>query len=331
MTTFLALDHLSKTYGRGPSSVQAVRDLSLTVEQGEIFGFLGPNGAGKTTTIAMICGLLAPDAGQVLLGGAEDRPGRDGAIRARVGACPQTITIWEKLTCLENLEFIGAMYTVPPREAHSRALALLDTFGLAEKRGSLAGTLSGGMQRRLNLALALVHDPDLLVLDEPEAGLDPQSRVMVRDYIHRWVRGNGQDGRGRTVIFTTHNMDEAQRLVDRVAIIDHGCLLEVDTPAALIRRLGAGDVLELSLPPGPPSPADAPAVLSGLPGCEPRLLASADPDRHLLAVRLARGIEDLPAALSLLRAAGYTPGEARLRASTLEDVFIALTGRSLRD
>jgi ABC-2 type transport system ATP-binding protein len=177
------------------------------------------------------------------------------------------------------------------------------------------------MQRRLNLALALVHDPDLLILDEPEAGLDPQSRVLVREYIRGWAGARP----GRTAIFTTHNMDEAERLVDRVAIIDHGRLLVLDTPDALKRRVGPGDVLEIRL--GGPGQVVAPAVLSAL-----RELAGMAACRDgLLEIRCQGAVERLPAVLDALRLAGFVPAEVRLRANTLEDVFLALTGRSLRE
>ncbi len=234
----LRLDRLVRRYG----TLTAVDRLSLDICAGEIFGLLGPNGAGKTTTIQMICGLLQPDSGQVLFHGQPVRS-RSDLLRARMGVCPQSLLLWGTLTCLEQLEFIGEMYNVPRRTARQRGLELLETMGLAEKRNALARTLSGGMQRRLNLILALVHDPEILVLDEPEAGLDPQSRVMVRDYIRGLARK-------KTILLTTHNMDEADRVVDRVAIVDHGRLLALDTPEALKRRVGDGDVLEIEVRPG---------------------------------------------------------------------------------
>ncbi len=307
----LQTEGLTKRYGE----LVAVNDLALKVYEGEVFGFLGPNGAGKTTSIHMLCGLLRPDAGRVLIHG---RPLANGesAVRARVGICPQEIVLWSKLTCLEQLEFVGAMYNVPRRLARQRGLALLETLGLAEKRGQLARALSGGMQRRLNLALALVHDPEILVLDEPEAGLDPQSRVLVRDYIRSLARF-------KTVILTTHNMDEADRLADRVAIIDHGRLLVLDTPAALKRGVGEGDVLEIEVEGAAPA-EQALAAVSAL-GAQATLVG-----QHL--VLRARGIagQILPI-LEALRAAGFSSGEVRLRENTLEDVFLALTGRRLRE
>ena len=224
----LQTEGLTKRYG----SLVAVQDLSLQVDEGEVFGFLGPNGAGKTTSINMMCGLLKPDAGHVVVHGAPIAGGR-AEVRARVGVCPQDIVIWERLTCLEQLQFVGQMYGLAGREALRRSGQLLDELDLAEKRNRQAHTLSGGMKRRLNLALALVHDPDIAVLDEPEAGLDPQSRVKVREYVRSLACK-------KTVILTTHNMDEADRVADRIAIIDHGKLLVLDTPAALKQRVGQG-------------------------------------------------------------------------------------------
>ena len=234
-TTVLQTEHLTKRYG----PLTAVDDLSLEVHEGEVFGFLGPNGAGKTTSISMMCGLLKPDAGRVLIHGQLVHGGAP-EVRARVGVCPQETVLWEKLTALEQLEFVGTLYGVTPRTARQRGGVLLETLGLSAKSNELAGKLSGGMKRRLNLALALIHDPQILVLDEPEAGLDPQSRVLVREFIRSLARK-------KTVILTTHNMDEAERLADRVAIIDHGRLLVVDTPDELKRTVGEGDVLEVNI------------------------------------------------------------------------------------
>src|SRR5512143_3734955 len=235
MTPVIEARDLTKRYG----ALTAVDHLSLEVLEGEVFGLLGPNGAGKTTSINMICGLLKPDAGQVIIHGKVITNG-DASIRARVGVCPQNIVLWGQLTCLEQMQFIGEMYGMRGKTARERSRELLQDLDLGEKEDKLARTLSGGMQRRLNLALALVHDPQILVLDEPEAGLDPQSRVLVREFIKSMAHR-------KTIILTTHNMDEAERMADRVAIIDHGELLVMDTPEALKRRAGEGDVLEIQL------------------------------------------------------------------------------------
>ncbi len=193
----------------------------------------------------MICGLLECNAGDILMNGRSlKKDGRD--YRNRIGLCPQDIVIWESLTCLEQLIDHRDSCTI---SANARPvtgpLQLLDRLGLADKKHALARTLSGGMKRRLNIALALVHRPELLILDEPQAGLDPQSRVLVREYIRSLAAQT-------TVILTTHDMDEADRLADRVAIIDHGKLLVLDTPDNLKKNVGDGDILELRVTGDPP-------------------------------------------------------------------------------
>lgn len=314
MSIVLQTQHLTKRYG----DLTAVDDLTLEVYEGEVFGFLGPNGAGKTTSINMMCGLLRPDAGQVLLHGVP-LEGGDRRARARVGMCPQQIVLWERLTCIEQLQFIGQMYGLGARTARQSGDALLEELDLLEKRDKQARTLSGGMQRRLNLALALVHDPQLIVLDEPEAGLDPQSRLKVRQYIHSLARR-------KTVILTTHNMDEAERLADRVAVIDHGQLLVLDTPAALKRRVGEGDVLEIELA---EKEANAQILSEVLGGFEDR--AQVNVTGNTLTLRALDAVNLLPQVMETLSRNGIETGEVRLRQNTLEDVFIQLTGRRLRE
>jgi ABC-2 type transport system ATP-binding protein len=301
--------HITKRYG----SLTAVEDLSLEIQEGEVFGLLGPNGAGKTTSINMLCGLLKVDSGEVLIHG---KPITDGnaQVRSRVGVCPQNITLWVNLTCLEQMQFLGEMYGLTGKTARQRSLQLLRDLDLEEKKDKLARTLSGGMQRRLNLAMALVHDPQVLVLDEPEAGLDPQSRVLVREYVRSMAHL-------KTIILTTHNMDEAERMADRVAIIDRGRLLTVDTPEALKHSAGEGDVLEIELDGGLEE-----AVLA-LKTLVPQV-TSRD---HTLIVRARSAVELLPPILETLRGLHVQAGEVRLRPNSLEDVFISLTGRRLRE
>jgi ABC-2 type transport system ATP-binding protein len=318
----LQTEGLTKHYG----SLTAVRNLTLAVYEGEVFGFLGPNGAGKTTSIGMMCGLLKPDAGRAMVHGVPITGG-DADVRARVGVCPQNIVVWERLTCIEQLQFIGEMYGVAGREARRRGERLLEEMDLADKRNKQARTLSGGMQRRLNLALALVHDPDILALDEPEAGLDPQSRIKVREYIKSLARN-------KTVILTTHNMDEADRMADRVAIIDHGELLVLDTPEALKRSVGEGDVLEISLNGQASDEARVQAALAGLSNeggahSAPRL--NINIAHGAVTVHALNAVSMLPVILEALAGAGLQPGETRVRQNTLEDVFIQLTGRRLRE
>ncbi|HBB91549.1 MAG TPA: ABC transporter ATP-binding protein [Bacteroidales bacterium] len=221
--------NLTKRYGEQV----AVDQVSLEVNPGEILGFLGPNGAGKTTAIRMICGLLKPDEGQVLFNGLplNEIPGG----KSLLGVCPQENVHWERLTCLEQMVFMGEMYGLSHGESSSRSRELLNQLGLLPQSGKQARRLSGGMKRRLNIALALVHNPDVLILDEPEAGLDPQSRVLMREFI-RAMAGS------RTIILTTHDMDEAERLAQRVSIIDQGKILYTDSPANLKQSFGCDNL-----------------------------------------------------------------------------------------
>jgi ABC-2 type transport system ATP-binding protein len=312
----LQVEGLTKRYG----AVVAVKNLSLAVNEGEVFGFLGPNGAGKTTSINMLCGLLKPDAGRILI---HDRPITNGDTnaRTRVGVCPQNIVVWERLTCLEQLQFVGEMYGLHGVLARQRGTQMLEQLDLSEKRDQQARTLSGGMRRRLSLALALVHDPSIVVLDEPEAGLDPQGRIKVRDFIRSLARH-------KTIILTTHNMDEAERVADRIAIIDHGELLVLDTPQALKRSVGEGDVLEIALN-GQSGVDQARQVCQALKQVTPQV--ALDAAQGTLLIRALNVVNLLPAIMEVLTEAGLHCGEVRLRANSLEDVFIQLTGRRLRE
>ena len=207
----LQVQGLTKRYG----DLVAVDDLTLQIKKGEIFGFLGPNGAGKTTAINMMVGLLTPTGGTVLINGQD----RAHVPKRSIGICPQELVLWEELTCAENLIVIGDMYNLPRAVTNERVHALLADLALSEKAKARVSQLSGGMKRRLNVALAVVHDPDIVVLDEPSAGLDPQSRLLLWDFIR------SLKSKGKTTILTTHAMEEADALSDRVAIIDHGKLL----------------------------------------------------------------------------------------------------------
>lgn len=309
----LEAEGLTKSYG----DLRAVDQLNLEIFKGEVFGFLGPNGAGKTTSINMMCGLLKPDAGRVLVQGVPITRG-DARIRSRIGVCPQEVVLWDRMTCIEQLQFMGEMYDMTSKAARESGNRLLEEFDLLEKRRAQARTLSGGMRRRLNLAVSMVHDPDLVILDEPEAGLDPQSRVKVREYIRSLAEE-------KTIILTTHNMDEADRVADRVAIIDHGKLLVLDTPDMLKRRAGEGDVLEISLAQGQ---VDDEQILKAVLELDEGIRA--EMDEEVLQLRARNAMTILPKIMDTLSALDVTIGEVHMRENTLEDVFIRLTGRSLR-
>ncbi len=302
----LKTENLCKSFG----DLEAVENLSVEIRKGEIFGLLGPNGAGKTTSIKMITGLLKPDRGLITING---KLANELDNRQNVGICPQELILWNNLTCFEQLVFIAAMYQVPSKVAKLRATELLQKMGLQDKRNKLAKTLSGGMQRRMNILMALMHDPEILILDEPEAGLDPQSRVMVREFIHSLVES-------KTVIFTTHNMDEADRLCDRIAIIDHGKMLVTDSPANLKRLYGKGDKLELIVS------GELPALTSIVDlGCEFWC------EEQSVFFQAKGIVEKLPVILDKLKQSGVFINGIHLSENTLEDVFISLTGRKLRE
>lgn len=305
----LRIEGLTKTFGE----LVAVNDLHLEVYSGEVFGLLGPNGAGKTTTINLISGLLKPDGGEVYLQGQKLSPGEVG-MRRRIGICPQESVLWKRLTAFEQLNFLGSMYDLKPSLIRRRSQELLEALGMTEAGDKLAGNLSGGMQRRLNIALALIHDPDILILDEPEAGLDPHSRRGVRKYIKSLARE-------KTVLLTTHNMDEADRMSDRVAILDHGYLLVLDTPEALKQTVGEGDVLEISLK---ETYHEIENTLAFLDGKAEILILD-----NLIQIRALDLVNNLQNILNRLSEEGIQSEDIRLRKNTLEDVFIQLTGRRL--
>jgi len=222
----LTLTHLRKAYG----TLVAVDDLSLTVARGEVLGLLGPNGAGKSTTVSLAVGLLAPDVGTVAIDGhgAPTTP----AVRRAIGVAPQALALYDLLTGEENLRFFGEMYGLTGTRLGERVQWALDFVGLTDRRRDRVTGYSGGMKRRLNLAAAVVHDPDLILLDEPTAGVDPQSRHQIFQNIFALKE------LGRTVIYTTHYMEEAERLCDRVAIVDRGRLLALGTVQQLLDAHG---------------------------------------------------------------------------------------------
>lgn len=208
-------------------SLEALSQFTISVNSGEVVTLLGPNGAGKTTLFQLICGLMKPDTGTIHL--FETDSARDSVNhRLKIGYCPQALSLWKDLTCLEQLVFMANLYGISFSEGKDLAHKLLDQLGLTSQKNKIADKLSGGMQRRLHIALSLIHDPPLLLLDEPTVGLDPQSRVQVRAMIRQLSCENG-----KTVIWATHDIEEADRVADRVAIMDLGKLLKLDTPEAL--------------------------------------------------------------------------------------------------
>jgi ABC-2 type transport system ATP-binding protein len=291
------------------ADVVAVNGLDLEVRRGECFGLLGPNGAGKTTTIEILEGLTEPDAGEVeVLGSTWSRNGRE--LRERLGISLQETQLSEKLTVGETIRLFRSFYRRgrDPEEVLAR-------MSLEEKRDSRVGKLSGGQKQRLAVACALVGNPEVLFLDEPTTGLDPQSRLQLWQQITDFRAGGG------TVLLTTHYMDEAERLCDRVAIVDHGQVIALGTPAELISSLHAANMVEFSSEPEIPEER-----LRGLPGV-------AEPHRHgpVWSLPVDSLAETVPALLALVERSGSRLVSLSTHQATLEDLFVALTGRALRE
>jgi ABC-2 type transport system ATP-binding protein len=289
---------LRKSY----ANIQAVDGVGLALEAGETFGLLGPNGAGKTTTIHMLIGALRPDHGEVTINGATDPTRAD--VRRQLGVAPQIESLYEDLSAAENLAFFGRLYGLVGRCLQERVNWCLGLAGLADRARDRVKTYSGGMKRRLNLACALVHDPPVLLFDEPTAGVDPQSRNYLLDTIEGFARA------GRTILYTTHYMEEAERLCDRVAIMDQGKILALDTVDELLRQHGGPSTVEAELaqiPDGVPLPA----TLEG------NVLRFACDQPFEEAIRL--------------RNAGVQFVRFHVDRPSLETVFLNLTGRRLRD
>ncbi|TMF28155.1 MAG: ABC transporter ATP-binding protein [Chloroflexi bacterium] len=300
---------------------RAVDGIDLTVQSGEIFGLLGPNGAGKTTTMKMLATLLIPTSGSIRVLGI-DPLARPREVRARLGAMLSgERSLYWKLTARENLEYFAALYHVPPAETRPRIDRALVAVKLADRADDYVERYSTGMRQRLALARALLPDPPLVILDEPTVGLDPQASRDLRDRV-RELRAQG-----RTVLLTTHYMEEADQLCDRVAIIDHGKIVALDTPAALKRTIRAEEVVHLELA----LEGDDRAVLDRL----GRAATVARSERRngtlTVTAHCASAREFVPAAFDAARSTGATIHHVEVVPVTLEDVFISLTGRALRE
>ncbi len=308
----IQIDRLRKCY----DTLVAVDDVSFDVRDGEIFGLLGPNGAGKTTTISMICGVLQPDGGRVLI---DERniwiePKR---VKMHLGVVPQEIAVYEDLTARDNLSFWGSLYGLSGAELTQRIDETLSRVGLAERAGGKVKTFSGGMKRRLNLCMGLLHRPKFLLLDEPTVGIDPQARLNILEVIREVAAA------GTTVLYTTHYMDEAEQLCDRIAIIDHGRILALGTLGELTRRAGEAEVLRLT---GPFDDETLRERLAAIPGA--RILGLGGGSAVLAIESDGPGLlEILPRVLD----ADLGIEDVSIQRPNLQSVFIALTGRDLRD
>ncbi len=324
---------LAKTYRNAQhDEVQAVKGIDLQIQKGEIFSLLGPNGAGKTTTISMISGLIAPTRGDAYIGGYSITQNPLQAKRM-LGVVPQEIALYPNLTARQNLEFFGRMYGIKGKELNSRIDAMLDFIELSDRQSDRIETYSGGMKRRVNIAAGLLHDPQVVYMDEPTVGIDPQSRRRILDTV-KLLR----DQRGITVLYTTHLMEEAQELSDRVGIIDHGEIIALGTPGDLIQQVGEQDRLvfkvgQAVIPAGVlerihSSVEGVTQAVFDPPGAEGD--NKANPSGRLT-VTAKRGRKALPVILRLADEAGIEIGSVEVREPDLEAVFLHLTGRELRD
>ena len=308
----LRASHLNKSFGKQ----QAVCDVSFTLLRGQTLGLIGPNGAGKSTTVSMLCGLLRPDSGEVLLQGVAIGQGSSEAKR-QIGLVPQDLALYEDLSARENLKLFGALYGLHGKALRSRCDEVLELTQLSERAKDLINTFSGGMKRRLNIAAALLHDPQLLILDEPTVGIDPQSRNAIFDSLELLKQ------QGRSLIYTSHYMEVVERLADHIVVIDHGKVIADESPADLYLRLPAAAALQVDLQ--AQISADTLVLLETRPG-----VSSVISTGQHLEIALANTTDALPV-LDWLAAQGCQALHFGTAKASLEDVFLTLTGRTLRD
>jgi len=303
---------LRKRFGE----VEAVRGVSFKIAEGETYGLLGPNGAGKTTTISIVCGLLEPDAGEVLVAG---RPLTTHSVaeKAAIGYVPQELAIYPDLSAQENLRFFARLYGLPAATAEARIDEVLAVIGLTDRAGEQTKNFSGGMQRRLNIGIGLLHRPALLILDEPTVGVDPQSRNAILESVERL------SGEGMAVLYTTHYMEEAERLCDRIGIVDLGELKAEGTRGQLVSLVGEHDRVALE------GVGDLNAAAEACQALEPVRAASVQDGTIQLIVDQARSI--LPQLLTTASDAGVAVSSVDVHEPDLEAVFLHLTGKALRD
>ena len=334
MQTMVETRNLRKTYRRADgSSLEAVKGVDLEIRQGEIFSLLGPNGAGKTTTISMISGLVAPTEGDATIGGYSITR-QPIAAKRLMGFVPQEIALYPELSARQNLFFFGRMYGLGGKALSQRVDELLEFIDLADRQNDRIDTFSGGMKRRVNIAAGLLHNPRLIYMDEPTVGIDPQSRRRILDTV-KLLR----DEHGMTVLYTTHLMEEAQELSDRVGIMDHGEIIAMGTQAELTQQVGEDDRLEITSGDQEIGQLLIERIQQETAGVT-RILYSppeqfGDQSNESTPARLTifakRGRTALPLIIQTLAAAGVDIQSVHVREPDLEAVFLALTGRALRD
>ncbi|MBI1296265.1 ATP-binding cassette domain-containing protein [bacterium] len=334
MSLMVKTQNLRKSFRRADgSTVEAVKGVDLEIETGEIFSLLGPNGAGKTTTISMISGLLEPSGGDAWIGG--HSISKDPiAAKKLMGFIPQEIALYPELSARQNLSFFGKMYGMGGKDLKSRVDEVLEFIDLVDRQNDRIDTFSGGMKRRVNIGVGLLHRPQLVYMDEPTVGIDPQSRRRILDTVKQL-----RDEYKITILYTTHLMEEAQELSDRVAIIDHGSVIANGTQDELTQHVGEEDRLEIVLGSQVVGDELLRRIESQIPGITKALYAPAeqiseDSDKIKPAVLTAfarNGQTALPPLINLLDGAGLEIQAVEIREPDLEAVFLALTGRALRD
>jgi ABC-2 type transport system ATP-binding protein len=311
-SVLLSVENLVKSYG----ARRAVDGVSFKVLAGQTVGLLGPNGAGKSTIVAMLCGLLRPDGGSVMLGDEAITVGAS-QVKRRIGLVPQELALYEDLSARENLRLFGALYGLKGAPLAARIDHVLGLVNLQDRARDKPATYSGGMKRRLNIAAALLHDPELLILDEPTVGVDPQSRNAIFDTLE------ALQAQGRALIYTSHYMEEVERLADHIVIVDHGKVLADDSPATLHKRLAAKALLHVELAePASPATLDALRAYAGV-----TTLAI---EGAALEIGLQDNADAMPV-LDWLQQRGQRALHFATARASLEDIFLNLTGRTLRD
>ena len=333
-TVMVRTENLRKSFRNANGDmIDAVKGINLSIAQGEIFSLLGPNGAGKTTTISMISGLLPPTAGDAFIGGYSITK-EPLAAKRLMGFIPQEIALYPELSARQNLTFFGKLYGMSGKALQQRVDEVLDFIDLRDRQQDRVDTFSGGMKRRVNIGVGLLHKPQLVYMDEPTVGIDPQSRRRILDTVKQL-----RDTYGMTVLYTTHLMEEAQELSDRVAIIDHGEVIALGTQDELTQRVGEDDRLEFTLDGQPIAETLATQIQARVASISRVLVSQPEPlspgseqvaPGHIT-VFAKRGRRALPDVINLLNQSGIAVQAVEVREPDLEAVFLALTGRALRD
>ena len=312
MAALLTCEGLERSFG----TLRAVDGVSFQVAEGETYGLLGPNGAGKTTSISMIAGLLEPDGGDIRISGERMSP-RARAAKRHVGLVPQELAIYPDLTARENLDFFARLYGLDRERCTARVEQVLEVIGLTDRQKDRTSEFSGGMKRRLNIGIGMLHEPRLLILDEPTVGVDPQSRNAILESIENLATD------GMSVLYTTHYMEEAERLCDRIGIIDGGSLVAEGTRRELVATIGELDLVRLKIVGDVGDAAKACAEVDGV--------SSADGEDDQVVCLVDQAASRLPALLVAVGQTGATVGVGEVNDPDLADLFLHLTGRALRD